>query len=196
MAGLELRPDRRVIETFDQVRFACLFPVQRGTALGELGRSAVAVCKSLQVTEQATAESYCRGASLSIMPECSWNCRRRSARTIVGSSCRTCSRNRSFPRVGDRIPRWPTYAAWSRSRVTTTTTRRPAKPSMAVGFTPVTLRGSVVRRGRFPLRQRPDEGHDSHRRSERVLGRGGECTDGAPCGRRLSGHRLAGRKMG
>ena len=57
-------------------------------------------------------------------------------------------------------------------------------------------RRRLLRRGRFPHHQRPHQGHDHHRRRERLSGRGRERVDASPGDRRGRGDRRAGPSNG
>ena len=57
-------------------------------------------------------------------------------------------------------------------------------------------RHRLPRRGRLPVHRRPPEGHDHHRRLQRLLGRGRAGADAAPGGARLRGRRAARRQVG
>ena len=57
-------------------------------------------------------------------------------------------------------------------------------------------RHRLPRRRRLPLRRRPRQGHDHHRRVQRVLGRGGTGVAGPSGGEGLGRHRAARSQMG
>ena len=57
-------------------------------------------------------------------------------------------------------------------------------------------RHRLPRRGRLPVHRRSPQGHDHHRRLQRLLGRGRAGADAAPGGARLRGRRAARRQVG